>query len=308
MINQVQLVKKLIKNGIIVYGSSKCGFCKKQIEIFTNEKAKTLFLEKVYKNVQDMKDKPKVNGFPSLVQGDKKYSGFKTLEQLKQFINKGSFSEPVKSELTCEQKLAKLEYKVNQRGFDFWVYADQVKLIPGKNGLKDKIIFSKIRSCAKYQVYNEFNKELNKDRIINKLTPCELNKQLNILLGPNWIPTCYMEYERYCDNKLRSFAFDLKKSNFRNGKLIFKVNLTHLDGNPEFLTKLKKPETGHHAACNIDETGSSIPCKARGTKNQCESQFSCSNSATICCQWKEEYGCYQQPYRCNQSPPVCGFF
>jgi hypothetical protein len=123
-------------------------------------------------------------------------------------------------------------------------------------------------------------------RIINKLTPCELNKQLNNSLGPNWIPTCYMEYERCCDNKLRSFAFDLETSKYCNGKLIFEVNLSHLDGNPEYLTKLKKPETGHHAACNIDQLGCSLgsPCNMIQHKTQC--------TANPCCKW--DLGCEQK--------------
>ena len=111
-------------------------------------------------------------------------------------------------------------------------------------------------------MYNEFNKELNNDRIITKLTPSELNQQLNNLLGPDWIPTCYMEYERCPDKKHRSFAFDLYKSEFKNGQLIFEVKLSHLAWNPEFLTKLNKPENGKYAACNIDSTSGCYPlCK-----------------------------------------------
>ena len=95
-------------------------------------------------------------------------------------------------------------------------------------------------------MYNEYNKKLNKDRIITKMSASELNKQLNQQLGPNWKPTCYMEYERCSDDKLRSFAFDLHKSKFCKGRLIFSVKLSHLDGNPEYLTRLKKAEKGHH--------------------------------------------------------------
>jgi hypothetical protein len=304
MVEQLELVQKLVEKGCKVYGSSKCGFCKKQIALFTDEKAKKLFLEKVYQNVQDMKEKPKINGFPTLVCGDKKYSGFKTLEQLEEFVKKGSFPELVKKDLTCEQKLAGLEYKVKRRGFDFWVYAGCVKVIPGKKGLKDKIIFSKIRSCSRYQVYNEFNKELNKDRVINKLTPCELNKQLNNSLGPNWIPTCYMEYERCCDNKLRSFAFDLETSKYCNGKLIFEVNLSHLDGNPEYLTRLNKPETGHHVACNIDEGGSNRPCNQRMNSGTCEENFFCKYEKTYCCKLGND-GCYTETARYCSSEFSC---
>ena len=154
----------------------------------------------------------------------------------------------------CEVKLRLLENDVRKRKFDLWVYADNVTVVPGKKGLKDKVIFSNIRSCARYQVYNEYNKELNKDRIITKMSPCELNKILNQRLGTNRTPTCYMEYERCGDNKLRSFAFDLKKSKFCKWSLIFGVNLSHLDGDPKYLTKLRNPEKGHHAACNIDSS------------------------------------------------------
>ena len=296
MAEQLKLVQQLVEKGCKVYGSSKCGFCKKQIALFTDEKAKKLFLEKVYKNVQDMKDKPKVNGFPTLVCGDKKYSGLKSLEQLEEFVKKGSFPEPVKKDLTCEQELTRLEIRVKQRGFDFWVYAGCVKVIPGKKGLKDKIIFSKIRSCSRYQVYNEFNKELNKDRIINKLTPCELNKQLNNLLGPNWIPTCYMEYERCCDNKLRSFAFDLETSKYCNGKLIFEVNLSHLDGNPEYLTRLKKPETGHHVACNIDNNTPLAPSYCKHINCQGHSAYKCASYNNVCCYVKNNVFCVNRRY------------
>ena len=252
MVEQLELVQKLVEKGCKVYGSSKCGFCKKQIAVFSDEKAKKFFLEKVYKNVQDMKEKPKVNGYPTLVCGDKKYSGFKTLEQLEEFIKEGSFPEPVKRDSTCEQELAQLENKVKQRRFDFWIYADNTKIIPGKEMYK--IIFCKIKSTKKYQVYNEFNKELNKDRIITNLTLTQLNNQLSNLLGPNWIPTGYMEYERCRDKKLRSFAFDLYKSELKNDQLILDVKLSNLNGNPKNLTKLNKPENGKYVACNIDKT------------------------------------------------------
>ena len=246
-----------------------------------------------------MKDKPKVNGFPSLVCGGNKYPGFKTLEQLEGFVKNGSFPEPVKRDSTCEQKLNRLENKVKQRRFDFWVYADFVKVIPGKDKIKDKIIFSKIRSCAKYQVYNEFNKELNKNRIITKLTPCELNKQLNNSLGPNWIPTCYMEYERCSDNKLRSFAFDLEKSRLCNGNLIFEVNLSDLDGNPEYLTKLNKPETGHHSACNIDNIDNTGTCNVNinvcNNNDFCFKEYSSFEKKSIC------RSCYYS-WSCNNTP------
>ena len=290
ILSQLEIVEGLVKKGCKIYGSSKCGWSKKQSEVFSDAKAKKLFVKKVYKNVQDMKNPPKLGGHPTLVFGDQKYPGFKTLQQLEQFVKTGSFPKPKpKSNLnyleasgsvygrrrngnqTCEQKLKALENKVKQRGFDYWVYADNVTVIPGKKGLKDKVIFSNVKSCARYQVYNEYNKKLNKDRIITKMSPSELNKQLNQQLGPNWKPTCYMEYERCSDDKLRSFAFDLHKSRFCKGRLIFSVNLSHLDGNPEYLTKLKKPETGHYAACNIDNT----KCGQIYNKTSCKADNAC---------------------------------
>jgi len=299
ILSQLEIVEGLVKKGCKIYGSSKCGWSKKQSEVFSDAKAKKLFLQKVYKNVQDMKNPPKVNGHPTLVFGDQKNPGFKTLQQLEQFVKTGFkfkksnlnyleasgtvYGRRRNGNKTCEQKLKTLEYKVKLRGFDYWVYADNVTVIPGKKGVKDKVIFSNIKSCARYQVYNEYNKKLNKDRIITKMSASELNKQLNQLLGPNNIPTCYMEYERCGDNKLRSFAFDLHKSTYCKGKLIFKVNLSHLDGNPEFLTRLRNPEKGHHVACNIDEGHTNTPCKDRKSKRTCVSKYWCGPFKTYCC-------------------------
>jgi hypothetical protein len=199
---------------------------------------------------------------------------------------------------TCEQKLKRLENNVRQRGYDLWVYADNVTVIPGKKGLKDKVIFSNIRSCAKYQVYNEYNKKLNKDRIITKMSPSELNKILNKDLGPNWKPTCYMEYERSGDNKLRSFAFDLHKSRFCKGRLIFSVNLSHLDGNPEYLSRLKKAEKGSYAACNIDLSSSNvcsfncIPCAVHSKSTTCPQKKTSGDKQP--CVWSDASGGFCQ--------------
>ena len=300
MIDQVKLVKKLIEKKCKIYGSASCGWSKKQINIFTNEKAKKLFLEKVYKNIQDMKEKPKVNGYPTLVCGDKNtHSGFKTLKQLEEFVKTDKFSKSlrnVKNE-TCEEKLEKLEKELKERQFDLWIYADKVKVIPGKNKINDKIIFCNIKSTTKYQVYNEFNKELNKDRKIEKLSPCEFNKQLCNALGPDWIPTCYMEYNRCGDEKHRSFAFDLYKSKYCKGNIIFDVRLSHLDGNPEFLTKLTKPESGKYVACNIDRLRH---CKKCGDRC-CKRDEKCCGDR--CCK-RDEKCCGDRC--CNRDQKCCG--
>ena len=242
MTNQLKLLKKLIEKGCKIYGSSKCGFCKKQIEIFTNEEAKKLFLEKVYKNVQDMEEKPKVNGFPTLVYRDKKITGFKTLENLENILD--NFG---KIKLENENKMKKIEQlkkQIERKKFDIWIEAEDIEILPNEKNEKGKIIFSNISNIFRYQIYNEFNKELKKERIINKMSPFELNKHLTKALKTNWNPTCYFEYELNGDEKPQTLTFDLKKSNFNNGELIFKVYMYGMDG---LYTVL-----GKNGVCNLN--------------------------------------------------------
>ena len=80
ILSQLEIVEALVKKGCKIYGSSKCGWSKKQTEVFSDAKAKKLFVKKVYKNVQDMKNPPKVNGHPTLVCDDQNYPGFTPLE------------------------------------------------------------------------------------------------------------------------------------------------------------------------------------------------------------------------------------
>ena len=46
ILSQLEIVEALVKKGCKIYGSSKCGWSKKQTEVFSDAKAKKLFVKK----------------------------------------------------------------------------------------------------------------------------------------------------------------------------------------------------------------------------------------------------------------------
>ena len=235
MVEQLELVQKLVEKGCKVYGSSKCGFCKKQIALFTDEKAKKLFLEKVYKNVQDMKDKPKINVFPTLVYAGNKYPGLKNFRKLEFILN---------NKINIPKPNSNLKQDYSNKKYDLWLTSDNIEIVFGENNSNTQITFSNKIVTTKYQVYNESNKELNKDQLIVKINVADLNNLLKQKLSKTKTIYCNIEYEMFGDEHPRRPSFELKKSSYKNGELTFEGVMHGIKDNFTII--------GKNVVCHLD--------------------------------------------------------
>lgn len=134
--------------------------------------------------------------------------------------------------------------------YTYTIYSTSVKVIPTKNKLNYKIIFYNIESITKCQMYTASSID-NTPRLVEKITSSQFCKQYSEIFSQNFIPSGFLEYT-LCNEKVRSFAFNLTKCLSCKGKIILNIQLSQLSSCPKYLTKITHKECGKNVFCNID--------------------------------------------------------
>jgi hypothetical protein len=134
--------------------------------------------------------------------------------------------------------------------YTYTIYSTSVKVIPTKNKLNYKIIFYNIESITKCQMYTASSID-NTPRLVEKITSSQFCKQYSEIFSQNFIPSGFLEYT-LCNEKVRSFAFNLTKCLSCKGKIILNIQLSQLSSCPKYLTKITHAECGKNVFCNID--------------------------------------------------------
>ena len=120
-----------------------------------------------------------------------------------------------------------LENQVRQRKFDSWIYADNVTVVPGKKGLKDKVIFSNVKRMISVHSEDEYRLRERKSMISKS--------SATVLDHPNW---------RDVVSAVQSTKRLLKIANLTNKK----IHILHLSTADE-IDLLEKNK--HIATCEV---------------------------------------------------------
>ena len=187
----------------------------------------------------------------------------------------------------CDPKTVCKE--VCQRKYNGWVNAEKIKL--KKCGKYVRLILSNVRSFTLYQVYNEFNKKLNKDRLvfnIEKINYGDIQQFKN--------RTCYLEFQS-CKDKHIQFSFYLKTAEYDLENNVWKwiviPDKLYIDGT---LINEYKFFMGRNICCSLDSS-SNPQCNCNGThkiRRGSETFTSFCQTADGCriCKWKSSNGKY----------------
>ena len=175
--------------------------------------------------------------------------------------------------------------KVCQTHFNLWIHAEKIDL--KKCGKYVKLVFSGLRGIKAYQVYNEFNKKLNCDRKVFKVSP-----QNDMDFFKNFVKrTSYLEFQS-CADKHIGFSFYLGDAEYDKEKneLVLTKNIADklfMDG---VLITDYKYFKGKNVNCSVDSVGGigQNPCvgKFRWIFSNTRNNGCCKGKA-----WNQLYAC-----------------
>jgi hypothetical protein len=150
--------------------------------------------------------------------------------------------------MVCNCNLETVCKKVCEISFNGWI-SSPIFSLKVKEAKKATLTFTDVRKFSLYQVFNEFNKKLNCDRIVCVINPENYNKVLKRFNKR----TCYLEFEPILGiGKHCQVAFNLCSSQYNektnNITLEVLVDKFFIDG----VIKPIQDINGIYCQCNLD--------------------------------------------------------